>query len=384
MLMPLTIARLLWTKKLNGQVNVGWGKIVEERADLVATAGSNLFLFIPSPDVFQLSATIDLGKEILSLDVGLPAPVLEHIVLGLDDRLEVYGKRDGAIAAITQTTPEAGARYVDIAIADIDNDGKEEVIAAAAGNEALFFYRQSGQAPEEMHLELFAIRVMPGVPQKVTVVRRGEGQLPLIAAAYRSGDSSGILTLVFTETGFEEGPFLENLPATVDSMTAGTLNNAPDELLFWGGGDGSVRAVAINQELVTLMTTENLGTSVPALAEGRLLGNERPTLVAGTPEGYLFGFDEPELSTSPAWALATGHFINDLSISEEGLLALGADDGWLQVWLLSNSSGMVHKVQPGENLFSIAALYNTTAAAIIDYNRLNSDLIYPGRYLAIP
>jgi hypothetical protein len=145
---------------------------------------------------------------------------------------------------------------VDIAIADIDNDGKEEVIAAAAGNEALFFYRQSGQAPEEMHLELFAIRVMPGCRQKVTVVRRGEGQLPLIAAAYRSGDSSGILTLVFTETGFEEGPFLENLPATVDSMTAGTLNNAPDELLFWGGGDGSVRAVAINQELVTLMTTE--------------------------------------------------------------------------------------------------------------------------------
>jgi hypothetical protein len=80
---------------LNGQVNVGWGKIVEERADLVATAGSNLFLFIPSPDVFQLSATIDLGKEILSLDVGLPAPVLEHIVLGLMTDWRYMEKRRG-------------------------------------------------------------------------------------------------------------------------------------------------------------------------------------------------------------------------------------------------------------------------------------------------
>ena len=209
MFMPLAIAKLLWTQKLNNQVNVGWGKIVEERPDLVAIAGSNLSLFIPSfPDAYQLSTTIDLGREILSLAVGLPDPVLEHIVLGLDDRLEVYGNRDGAIAAVTHTTPEAGARYVDIAIDDIDNDGKEEVIAAAEGNEALFFYRQDGQAPGEMRLELFAIRVMPGVPQKVTVVKRGEGQLPLIAASYRAGDNSGILTLVYTETGFEEGPFL--------------------------------------------------------------------------------------------------------------------------------------------------------------------------------
>jgi hypothetical protein len=274
---------------------------------------------------------------------------------------------------------------VNIALADIDNDGREEIIAAAEGRQALYFYRQTGQTTAEVRLELLAIRALPGTPQKVAVIMRNGDLLPMTAAAYSTDGSSGIITLIYTELGFAEGPSQDNLPSRVVSLTTGRLRDRPDEQLVWGGQDGFVRIVEVNQELNTVLTTDNLGSSVPALTTGRLVGNDFETLVAGTPEGYLFGYNAPLLSSSPDWALEVGRSVNDLDISSEGLLGLGARDGWLEVWLLSGRGTIVHTVLPGETLTSIARYYNTTVEAIIDLNRgLNPDLIFTGQYLVIP
>jgi hypothetical protein len=383
--MPLSLARLLWSRELNGPVLVSWGSITGERPDLVASAGSNLFLFIPSGDGYSLGAALDLGTEILSLAAGLPDPDFDNIVVGLEDRVAVYGSRAGALLLLAETAPESGARYVDIALADIDNDGREEVIAAAEGRNALYFYRETGLGPEEVRLELLAIRALPGAPQKVAVIMRSGELLPITAAAYSTDGSSGIITLIFTELGFAEGPAQENLPARVASLTAGSLLDTPDEQLAWGGQDGVVRIVEINEELNTVLTTENLGSSVPALIAGRLSGDDFVTMVAGTPGGYLFGYSAPVLSSSPDWALQVGRPVFDLDISSEGLMGLGARDGWLEVWLLSSRGGRIHIVLPGETLTSIARYYNTTVDVIIDLNRgLNPDLIFAGQYLVIP
>lgn len=382
--MTLSLARLLWSQALNGPALVRWGGITGERPDLVATAGHNLFLFSPSEDGYSLSAALDIGTEVLSLAVGT-GPAFDNIVVGLEDRVVVYGSREGALMVLAETATETDARFVDIALADIDNDGREEVIAAAEGREALYFYRQAGLADEEVRLDLLAIRVLPGAPQKVAVVRRSGALLPLTAAAYSTDGSSGIITLIYTELGFAEGPAQDNLPVRVASLTAGRLRDTPDELLLWGGQDGFVRVVAVNQELLTVLTTDNLGSSVPALSVGRMVGDDFETLVAGTPEGYLFGYRAPVLSSSPDWALAVGRSVYDLDVSSEGLLGLGARDGWLEVWLLSSSGTRVHTVLPGETLTSIARYYNTTVDTIINLNMvLNTDLIFAGQYLAIP
>ena len=383
--MPLSLARLLWSQELNGPVLVRWGFISGGRPELVATAGSNLFLFSPDEDGYRLRAALDIGTEVLSLAVGLPGAVFDNIVVGLEDRVVVYGNREGALSLLAETEPETGARYVDIALADIDNDGRQEVIAAAEGRETLYFYRQTGQAPEEVRLELLAIRSLPGAPQKVAVIIRSGDLLPLTTAAYSIDGSSGMITLVYTELGFAEGPVQENLPAQVVSLTAGSLRDTPDEQLAWGGKDGFVRLVEVNQELVTVLTTDNLGSSVPALTAGRLVGEDFESLLAGTPEGYLFGYSAPVLSSSPDWALKVGRSVYDLAVSSEGLLGLGAQEGWLEVWFISGRGTRVHTVLRGETLTSIARYYNTTVEAILELNwGLNPDLIFAGQYLAIP
>jgi LysM repeat protein len=45
---------------------------------------------------------------------------------------------------------------------------------------------------------------------------------------------------------------------------------------------------------------------------------------------------------------------------------------------------MEHIVRPGETLASIANTYGLSAAAIMQANRLQTDLIYPGQRLYIP
>jgi hypothetical protein len=383
--MPLSLARLLWSRVLNGAVLVSWGTVTGERPDLVAAAGTNLFLFSPSEAGYILSAALDTGTEVLSLAVGLDGPAMGNIVVGLADRIAVYTSRGGALVLLAETETETDARFVDIALADIDNDGRQEIIAAAAGKDALYFYRQAVEPSADVRIDLLAIRALPGVPQKVAVIMRNQEQLPFTAAAYSTDAGSGIITLIYTEMGFAEGPAQENLPAPVASLTAGRLRDTPAELLIWGGQDGFVRVVAVNQELNTVLTTDNLGSSIPALTAGRLAGDDLETLIAGTPEGYLFGYTVPVMTSSPDWALEVGRPVYDLEISIEGLLALGTSEGLLEVWLLSGRGGRIHNVRPGETLTSIARYYNTTIEQIIELNRgLNPDLIFAGQYLIIP
>lgn len=384
--MPLALAEVVWFREgLDGPVLVDWGRVTGERPDLAAAAGEKTFLFTASDSGYFLSATVEVGTVVLSLAVGLSGLTPENILLGLEDRVVVYGSRQGALVKLWETEAEPGARFVDLALADLDGDGREEVIAASEGKEALFIYRLSGETAAELRLELLAIRVLPGPAQRVTALGRDEGQTPVIAAAYKNNGSSGLLTLIFTEMGFAEGPALENLPAQVTSLTAGDVRPEPGEELAWGGVDGAIRVVEVDRELATAVTSDNLGSSVPALTAGKLVGESSDTLIAGTPEGFLFGFEAPVERSAPDWAVRVGRPVNDLAVSEEGLVGLGTMDGTVEVWRLAARDRVIHIVRPGETLAAIAGLYNTTVAAIAKENRIdNPDLIFPGRELLIP
>jgi len=317
-------------------VLVGWGNLTGVRPDLAAASGQNLYLFIPSDAGYVLNQTVEVGSQILSLAVGLAAAPPQYIVVGLDDRLVVYGMKQGVLTMLWETTPEPGARFVDLHLADIDGDGRQEVLAASEGMESLIIYRLFEATAGMPQLELLAIRILPGPAQKVITVPGVPGSLPLIVAAYKNNSTSGLLTLTYTERGLAEGPVQLNLPAPVTSITAGDLRPEQGEELAWGGGDGSVRIMEVGQ-LTTLLTTNNLGSSIPALTAGHLAGETTDTLIAGTPGGYLFGFKAPVASNSPDWAVRIGRPVNSMALSEDGLLGLGTADGGVQVWLLSGT-----------------------------------------------
>lgn len=388
--MPLVRAEVIfYRKELDGPVHVKWGKITGNGINLVAVAGSKIYLFSPLNQSYSLDAVIDIGTTILSLAVGLRDQGIDKIILGTKDKVIVYSEgtvdEKISIVKIWESEVEPGARFVDLTLAVLSSDIGESVIAASEGKQALYFYQTAGQAAALQRLELLAIRVLPGPAQKVTVLSRSETETPLIAAAYKNNDTSGLLTLYYTEIGFAEGPAQGNLPARVNSLTAGDIRPAPGDELVWGGEDGIFRIIEVNEGLKTVLNSDNLGSRIPALAVGKLLGKKAEALLAGTPEGFLFGYGAPVENSSPDWTVLIGNPVNDLAVSEEGLVGLGTADGGLQVWRLVPEGFLPHEVKTGETLEAIAAIYHTTVNILVETNHIaNPDLIFPGQVLLIP
>ncbi|MDD4169292.1 MAG: LysM domain-containing protein [Desulfotomaculaceae bacterium] len=379
--MPLVLAEeILDRSNLSGPVQVGWGNVISDRPDLVAAAGSKAFLFYPSETGYNLAEEIEVGTAILSLAVGLREGNRDKVLFGTEDRLLVYDASKGSLVRLWETPPEPGARFVDLALARLNAGGREAVIAAAETKEALYFYQVAGQV-----LELLAIRVLAGAPRRLAIINGSKGQTPLIAAAYLRNGSSGLSILRYTESGIAEGPILDPLPALVNSLVAGDLRPAPGDELSWGGDDGRLRVVEVAESITTPLTSDNLGSRVPALTAGRLIGDNVETLLAGTPGGFIFGYMAPVERSSPDWAVNTGgQPLNDLAVSSEGLVGLGTTVGGLQVWRIAADGASFHVVRLGETLASIARIYHTTTEALAVINNIsNPDLIFPGQTLII-
>jgi hypothetical protein len=142
LVLPLVTAEMVFSLfGLNDRVQVDWGRVTGAGEDLIAAAGSRVSLFTASNTGYVLSSQVDAGGQILSLAAGLPisSGAAENIVLGLEDRVVLYGSRQGALVHLAETQPEPGARFADVALADLDGDGREEVIAAPEGMSSLFF-----------------------------------------------------------------------------------------------------------------------------------------------------------------------------------------------------------------------------------------------------
>ncbi|HPU36346.1 MAG TPA: VCBS repeat-containing protein, partial [Bacillota bacterium] len=157
--MPLVTAEKVFSLPgLNGMVQVDWGALTGARENLVAAAGPIVYLFTASNTGYVLSSRADVGTQVLSLAAGLPISngAVDNIVLGMEDRVALYGSRQGALVRLAETQPEPGARFADLALADLDGDGREEIIAAPEGMASLFFYRLFGQRDADLRLELLA------------------------------------------------------------------------------------------------------------------------------------------------------------------------------------------------------------------------------------
>ncbi|MBE3587257.1 MAG: LysM peptidoglycan-binding domain-containing protein [Thermoanaerobacteraceae bacterium] len=372
-----------WEARVNQEpVLVGSGRIFTGEGDVAAASGRRIGVFAPENNIYRQQAVIESPAAVLSLAVGLGNRTPDQVVAGTPDRILTWSAQDGNIVPFWSAPPEAEARFVHLALGDVNGDGRADIVAAAAGTGAFYVYEQPAEPSAGMTLQLLTIRLVGGTPHKVAVVERA-GALPLIAVAYQEEGRWGIGTFYYTERGFEAGPELTGLPAGLTAMTAGRFTGAPGQDLAWGGDDGRVRILTVNETISAVLTTERLGGTITALTAGNWAGQE--VMGTGTPEGQVFFFRTPVISPSPDRVLSSGA-VNDLTLTPGGRLAVGTRDGRVQVfWMPLASSGFPHLVQPGDTLWALAQRYHTTVAAIAGINGLvQPDRIYPGDILIIP
>lgn len=382
--MVLAIKKVIWQKEdFKAPVFAAWMERDAGPSRLLAAADKNLYLFSPNAGGYLETSRTTAESEVLSLAVEPPPTGTGYIFTGLTDRLEVYREDAFALKKVGETEPEPGAEFAALAVADIDGDGTNEIIAAAKAKGALYFYRLLTALGEQLQLELFAIRILPGPAQKVAVYKTDSGELPVIAAAYGSGTDSGIITLQYTEAGFAGGPYIASPGVAAASLTAIDVRPEPGEELIFGGEDGCIRVFAGSGDPV--LVTSNLGSSVTALDGGKFLGREGKATIAGTPEGYIFGFWYPLTSTDPDWALNTGKPVISLAASKRSEVAAGTTGGALYVWFLTGSGRFVHTVSAGDTIFSVAKKYGLAPNELAAASGLQLDeTIYPGQILVIP
>lgn len=371
---------VVWQTRLDSSpVLVVAGKISGDNIDIAVTMGKTVSIYTPEDSVYRILATAEAEREVLSLAVGLPVTGRDSIILGSEDRITLWGFRQGSLQLLGRTDPESGARFTDLAVGDLDGDGRQEIVGAASGTENIYVYRLGGQE-DSLRLELAGIRLVPGRPVQVEIFRSPGG--PGIAVLYLDGDISGLATYFLTEEGFAEGPALENLPGRPMLLAAGDFTEGPDQELALGGGDGRVRIIAVTGgELKTILTTSVLGSAVSALAPV----SRGFSLAAGTPGGYVYIFGFP-VRQEPDRAVHNGEPVYSLADAGSGRLALGTVRGVLQVISVDNvAAGVAYTVRPGDTLWLIAGRFATTAVKIMKENNIREPgLIYPGQVLTIP
>lgn len=377
---------LLWKTGLDAKpALVGAGSIVTEEGDVAAASGSRVFLFVPSNGEYRLYSDLDLQADVSALAVGSPGPeggIGGFIAAATPERIILLGGEEGDLAVLAQTGPEPGAGFADITAGDLDGDLRDEIVAAAPGQEAIYVYSVARAPGGRLRLDLVGIRVVPGVPRFVRVAA-GPGLTPFIAVAYERDGTSGVALYSLTEEGFEAGPVLEELPFTVTALAAGNFAGRPGPELALGGSAGQVWLIGTGERLEVLVVTDVLGASVTALAAS---GDETSRLMAGTPGGYVFVFNYP-VGESPDLAFSVGEGVSSLAPVSGDRAVAGTARGEVQVWSLNGGGAAVNYiVKPGDTLWSIAGKFGVPVERVISFNEgiKNTGMIMPGQVIKVP
>jgi nucleoid-associated protein YgaU len=377
------VPTLFWKTGLNDQpVLLAAGRVVTEEGDIAAAAGSRAFLFVPDEREYRQYAAFDVTANITGLAVQKTELTPDNIVVGTAERIFVWGNRQGIISPFWQTEVEAGAGFTDVAAGDLNGDRRDEIVAAASGQDSIYVYRLVGETAVGLRLELAGIRLVPGTPRFVTVYKR-PGRSPAIAVAYEKDGMSGLAVYSLTEAGFEAGPVLENLPFRITALVSGNFTRHEGSELAVGEAGGTIRLIGTGRKLEVLALTDSLGTAVSALAAS---GTETENLTAGTPEGNVFVFNFP-VGKSPDLAFSPGEGVTGLAVLSPDRTAVGTAAGGVQVWSLTGNADTVrYTVRPGDSLWKIAHKFGVPLEKIISINKniTNPEAVVPGQVIKIP
>ena len=372
---------LLWKTDLNrGPVRVVSGRFVTLGGDIAASVESNIFLLVPENVEYRLYSTYSAGETVSGLAViraGFKAEGLAAVTPG---RVLVLGNRGGALTLISQSAAVPGANFSDVAAGDLDGDGRDEIVAAAPGEENIYVYRLAGE--NNMSLELVGIRTVPGVPRYVTVFDRPEGGRA-IAVAYDKDETAGLATYTLTEGGFAEGAGLTGQPLMITAMTSGNFEEKPGSELALGSVGGMVWVVGTGRMLEVLQVTDSLGTLVSTLASSQ---EDLSKMAAGTPEGNVFIFNYP-VKRMPDQAFSPVEGVTGLAFLPGERISVGTREGGLQIWSLKpEGATWNYVVRPGDTLWTISKRYGVSVEQIISLNPTlkNPEVIMPGQVIKMP
>ncbi|MCG0237834.1 MAG: LysM peptidoglycan-binding domain-containing protein [Firmicutes bacterium] len=111
-------------------------------AEIVALAGPELKVFDWTGDTYQLRWEAELGREGLSLAAGSLTPEgVGAVAVGTRDGVLLYGLSSGGLALLCQTLLFPGAYFRSVDLADVDGDGRTEVVAAGSGAQTLYVFQ---------------------------------------------------------------------------------------------------------------------------------------------------------------------------------------------------------------------------------------------------
>lgn len=375
---------LIWRTDLNnGPVLVDAGRIVTENGDIVAATGNRVFIFVPDDSEYRQQAVQEVQAEITALAVletGLEVRTPESFVVSTTEKIILLGNRQGSVVPVFETGPEAGADFSDIAAGDLDNDGIDEIVVAASGQDSIYVYRLTTDNVDGLRLELAGIRAVPGTPRLVEIFLR-PGRISVIGVVYEKGGTSGVALYTLTEEGFEAGPVLEGLPFRINAFASGNFHERAGSELALGGVGGMVWLLGTDGIIEVIMVTDSLGTAVSALT-----ASDGGRLIAGTPEGNIFIFNYPA-GKSPDLAFGAVEGVNDLAAVSSEKIVAGTVMGGIQVWSISKDRNFSrYIVKPGDTLWNIAKKTGVPIEKILSMNKniKNHNLILPGQVIKIP
>lgn len=110
--------------------------------ELLVTAGKELKIFDWQLGTYLLAQTLPLPREALALAAGdLNGDGVLEVVIGTRDTVLIYRHRDGVTELAWESLMYPSAYFRDLAVADFDGDGQDELAAAASGAQTLYIFK---------------------------------------------------------------------------------------------------------------------------------------------------------------------------------------------------------------------------------------------------
>lgn len=132
-----------WRSGLGRLLLVSTGDVDgDDVPEIIAVAGRELKIYDWTGDTYVLRMEALLPKEGLSLDVGIVEAVGPAAVLvGIRDAVLLYTCTGLGVRLLAQTLLYPNAYFRSVSLADVNGDGRCEVVAAASGAQTLYVYQ---------------------------------------------------------------------------------------------------------------------------------------------------------------------------------------------------------------------------------------------------
>lgn len=372
---------LYWKTDLGCQpVLVASGRFVSVEGEIAAASGKQVFLLVPEKGEYRTDSVHDLAEDARCLAPVRYGAGRDFVAACTSCGITVLGCEEGSIFPLCQYHNNPGADFHGLACGDLDGDGRNEIIAFAAGPGEIHIYRLKDGGGVPSALVKAGSQRIPGAACFTGLIKE-PGKAAIVVAAYQRGGLYGLARFKVSRHGLTGELVMEANMPQVTSFAPGFFTGRGGTEVAVGGPGGMVWIIGAAENGGIRMVTRSLGEAVTVLAEAN---PEASGLLAGTPEGTVYVFDHP-VGSNPQYEFSPVEGVAGLSALPERRLAVGTSPGGLQVWSLDEGEEIKYIARPGDTLSSITIRFNVTLDQILSLNpNIMGGVLMPGQVLRIP